>query len=154
MDDLTSCLFGLDSFRVVDVARVDGGVVQVVIETVAVQQECPDCGTVSGRVKDRPLTRIKDVPGAAGPVILWWRKRRLMCIQQRCPRRSFMQVTVEVPPRSRLTDRLRHALARAIAGSNRAVSDVAAQHQVAWHTAHRALVAAAAPHVASRPASG
>lgn len=33
MDDLTSLLFGLDDFRVVDVVRIDDRVVQVVIET-------------------------------------------------------------------------------------------------------------------------
>lgn len=33
MDDLTSLLFGLDDFRVVDVVRTDDRVVQVVIET-------------------------------------------------------------------------------------------------------------------------
>ena len=34
MDDTTSLLFGLDSFRVVDVVRVADRVVQVVVETV------------------------------------------------------------------------------------------------------------------------
>lgn len=49
-----------------------------------------------------------------------------------------------MPARSRLTMRLRSGLAEAIAGSNRAVSEVANQYRVAWHTAHRALIAAAA----------
>src|SRR4051794_1524873 len=40
--------------------------------------------------------------------------------------------------------RRRERLAAAIAGSNRAVADVAAEYGVSWHTAHRALVAAAA----------
>jgi transposase len=34
--------------------------------------------------------------------------------------------------------------ATAIAGSNRSVADVAAEHGVSWPTAHKALVAAAA----------
>jgi transposase len=38
---------------------------------------------------------------------------------------------------------LRDKLARAIAASNRAVSEVAAEHDVSWHTAHRALITAA-----------
>ena len=54
MDDTTSLLFGLDSFRVVDVVRVADRMVQVVVETVARQGFCPDGGTASGRVKDRP----------------------------------------------------------------------------------------------------
>ena len=45
MDDPTSLLFGLDSFRVVDVVRVADRLVQVVIETVDRQGLCPDCGS-------------------------------------------------------------------------------------------------------------
>lgn len=59
-------------------------------------------------------------------------------------RSSFTEVTAAIPPRARLTARLRAALAEAIAGSNRAVSEVAAAHRVSWPTAHRALIAAAA----------
>jgi transposase len=144
MDDPTSLLLGLESFRVVDVVRVEDRVVQVVIETVAPQALCPDCGTESARVKDRPLARIRDLPVADQQVALWWRKRRLVCSQRSCPRMSFTQATTEIPPRSRLTARLRQRLAEAVARSNRAVSEVAAEYGVAWRTAHRALVAAAA----------
>ncbi|WP_425570259.1 helix-turn-helix domain-containing protein, partial [Serinicoccus chungangensis] len=48
-----------------------------------------------------------------------------------------------MPARARLSARLRAELAAAIARSNRAVSDVAAEHGVSWHTAHKALIAAA-----------
>jgi transposase len=144
MHDPTSLLFGLESFRVVDVVRVADRVVQVVVETADRQGICPECGTASRRVKDRPLVRIRDLPVADQQVALWWRKRRLACLEPSCPRGSFTQVSSEIPPRSRLTARLRQRLAEAIAGSNRAVSEVAAEYGVAWRTAHRALVAAAA----------
>jgi transposase len=144
MDDPTSLLFGLESFRVVDVVRVADRVVQVVVETIEQQGICPDCGTASSRVKERPLVRVRDLPMADQQVALWWRKRRLTCQEPACPRASFTQVSAEIPPRSRLTGRLRQRLAEAIAGSNRAVSEVAAEYGVAWRTAHRALVAAAA----------
>ena len=143
MDDPTSLLFGLDSFVVVDVARVGDGV-RVVIETVARPAPCPDCGTLSRRVKERPLARVRDLPVGGWPVAVWWRKRRLICVEVTCPKGSFVEVTDQIPPRSRLTGRLRHRLAAAIAGSNRAVSEVAREYQVAWQTAHSALVAAAA----------
>jgi transposase len=144
MDDTTSLLFGLDSFRVVDVVRVGDQIVQVVIETVARQGICPGCGAESTRVKDRPLARMRDLPVADQHVALWRRKRRLLCREPSCPRTSFMQATVEIPPRSRLTARLRKRLAEAVARSNRAVTEVAAEYGVAWRTVHRALVAAAA----------
>jgi transposase len=142
MDDPTSLLFGLESFRVVDVVRVADAVVQVVIETVAEHGICPDCGTESSRVKERPLARIRDLPVADQQVALWWRKRRLVCPAASCSRHSFTQASVEIPPRSRLTARLRRRLAEAIAGSNRAVSEVAAEYGVAWRTAHAAFVVA------------
>jgi transposase len=144
MDDHTSLLFGLESFRVVDVVRVAGTVVQVVIETVEARAACPDCGQVSRRIKDRPLVRVKDLPACGQQVALWWRKRRLLCASAGCPRGSFTESTPEIPSRSRLTGRLRDKLATAIAGSNRAVAEVAAEYAVAWHTAHGALIAAAA----------
>jgi transposase len=144
MDEPMTLLFGLDEFVVVDVSRVEGATVRVVIETLAREGACPECGTLSARVKDRPLRRIKDLRASGQRVVLWWRKRRLVCLPATCPRRSFLERTVAIPPRSRLTTRLREHLAQAIAGSNRAVSEVAAEHRVAWHAAHRALVAAAA----------
>ncbi len=84
-------------------------------------------------------------PAASGQrVELWWRKRRLACRETLCPRRSFTQTCTAVRPRGRVTERLRDQVATAIASSNRAVSDVAAEYGVSWPTAHRALIAAAA----------
>ena len=142
MDDTTSLLFGLDGFRVVDVVRAADRVVQVVVETLAHQGFCPDCGTASARVKDRPVVRIRDLPVADAQVALWWRKRRLLCLEPTCARRSFTQVTAEIPARSRLTARLRQHLAEAVARSNRAVSEVAAEYGVSWRTEHRAFIVA------------
>jgi transposase len=88
--------------------------------------------------------RIKNLPVAGQEVLLWWRKRRLVCAEPACARGSFTQTTTEVPRRSRLTRRLRYRLAQAVAGSNRAVTAVAGEYRVSWHTAHRALIAAAA----------
>ncbi len=146
MDDPTSLLFGLDEFTVVDVARVgcDDMLVRVVIETVAREAACPDCGVLTARVKDRPLCRLKDLPASGRRVQLCWRKRRLLCREEGCPRRSFVERVEAVAPRARVTQRLRQRLARAIAGSNRAVAEVAGEYGLAWHTGHQALVAAAA----------
>jgi transposase len=95
-------------------------------------------------VKDRPLLRVKDLPASGQQVELWWRKRRLLCVEALCPRRSFTQTASAIRPRGRVTERLRDQVANAIAGSNRAVADVAREYGVSWPTAHKALVAAAA----------
>src|ERR671921_2713027 len=144
MDDTTSVLFGLDDHRVLDVERVAGRVVRVVIESTEREGACPACGVLSTRVKERPLVRLRDLPASGQRVQLWCRRRRLACREPACPRLSFTQVSAQVPARARLTARLRQRLAAAVAGSNRAVADVAAEHGVSWHTAHKALVAAAA----------
>lgn len=57
MDDPTSLLFGLDEDVVVEIARVEGESVRVVIETRVREGGCPSCGVLSARVKDRPLCR-------------------------------------------------------------------------------------------------
>jgi hypothetical protein len=46
-----------------------------------------------------------------------------------CARGSFTQTTTELATRSRLTRRLRHRLAQAIAGSNRVVAEVAGEYR-------------------------
>jgi transposase len=67
-----------------------------------------------------------------------------VCQEPLCRRKSFTQTAAAVRPRGRVTERLREQLARAIASSNRAVSEVAREYRVSWRTAHTALVAAAA----------
>ncbi len=88
--------------------------------------------------------RLKDLPASGQTVDLWWRKRRLICAEACCPRRSFTQVSAPAGrPRARVTDRLRERVAHAIASGNRAVSEVAGEYGVSWPTAHKALVFAA-----------
>jgi transposase len=143
MDDATR-LFGLEGFRVVSVVPENDDVVRVVVETVEPSAGCPGCGVISTRVKDRPCRQIKDLPVSGRQVALWWRKRRLVCAEPLCDKGSFVERVEAITPRGRLTERLRNRLARAIAVSNRSVADVAREYQVGWHTAHQALIAAAA----------
>jgi transposase len=145
MSDATSVLFGLeDEFAVLDVQRVNAATVGVVIEQTAREGPCPECGVITGVVKDRPVMRLKDLPASGQQVQLRWRKRRLVCVERLCPRRTFTQASTAVRTRGRVTERLRVRVATAIASSNRAVSDVAGEYGVSWPTAHKALVAAAA----------
>src|SRR5690606_36239904 len=95
----------------------------------------PGCGVLSSRVKDRPVIVVKDLKACGQVVDLCWRKRRLTCQESGCSRATFTRQSEQIPARSRVTARLRAALAKAIARSNRAVSDVAAEHEVSWHTA-------------------
>ena len=145
MPEATAVLFGIeDEFDVASVDRTGPGQVQIIIEMRSREAPCPACGVLSGRVRDRPLCRVKDLPASGQQTELWWRKRRLLCREPLCPRRSFTQTSDAVRPRARVTERLREQVAHAIAGSNRAVAEVAREYGVSWPTAHKALIAAAA----------
>jgi len=94
MSDATSVLFGLEhEFSILEVQRVDTTAVKVIIEQAAREGPCPECGVVSGTVKDRPVMRLKDLPIFGQSVELWCRKRRLICEEALCPRRTFTQVS-------------------------------------------------------------
>ena len=112
MSDATSVLFGLEhEFSVLEVRRVDATAVKVIIEQAAREGPCPECGVFSGTVKDRPVMRLKDLPTSGQAVELWWRKRRLICDEVLCPRKTFTQVSAAVRPRARITERLRQRAA-------------------------------------------
>jgi transposase len=145
LSDPVAVLFGLeDEFDILSVDRIAADRVKVTVELTAREGPCPACGVLSSAVKERPVGRLNDLPAAGQRVELWWRKRRLVCGEALCPRRSFSQTCEAVRPRGRVTERLRDRVATAIAGSNRAVSDVAAEYGVSWPTAHKALISAAA----------
>ena len=86
MSDATSVLFGLEhEFSVLEVQRIDTATVKVIIEQAAREGPCPECGVLSGAVKDRPGMRLKDLPVSGQTVQQWWRKRRLICSEALCP---------------------------------------------------------------------
>ncbi len=116
MPKATSVLFGIeDEFDVVSVDRVGPGRVEILIEMVAREGPCPACGVFTAMVKDRPLMRVKDLPASGQLVGLWWRKRRLVCAEPLCPRKSFTQTSTAIRQRARVTERLREQVAHAIA---------------------------------------
>lgn len=78
MIDSTSVLFGLeDEFVVTSVERLSSEDLRVVIEHQAREAACPGCGVVTGRVRDRPLVRVKDLPAGGqrvecgGASVVW-----------------------------------------------------------------------------------
>ena len=144
MFDPTSLLFGMDSFRVVSVIALSGRAdLRVVIETTGRDHGCPGCGVISSRVKERPTRQVRDLTASGQRVELWWRARRLVCAETACRRSSFVERSDQIGLRSRLTGRFQDHLARSVAVSNRAVSEVGREHNVGWNTIHRALVRAA-----------
>jgi transposase len=144
MIDRTTLLFALPGFRVLNVTLEPDGGRLVLVESVTIEGGCPSCGVMSSRVKDRPTCRLKDLPHGGVPLRLWVCKRRFVCTEKLCARRSFTEVSDQIPARSRLTKRLRTKVSAAVTGTNRAISEVAGDYGVAWWTVHRILVAIAA----------
>ncbi len=114
------------------------------MESVAEQGGCPSCGVLSGLIKDRPTSRVKDLPHGPVPLVVFVRKRRFACAEVRCERGSFTETTLQLPARARVTTRLKVKVCAAVTTTNRAVSEVAKDHGIAWWTVHRILVKAAA----------
>ena len=144
MSDRTTLLFALPAFRVLDVTVEPDGGRRVLVESVAEQGGCPGCGVMSGLIKDRPTSRVKDLPHGLVPLVVFVRKRRFACSEARCERRSFTETSVQLPARARVTTRLKVKVCAAVTTTNRAVSEVARDHGIAWGTVHRVLVKAAA----------
>lgn len=141
MSDATSLLFHLPGFAVVSVALTALGVRQAVIMQVACEHACPRCGVLAaGMPYDVRLMRVKDLPFGHRPLEVVWRKRRYRCAERSCAQRVFTERSTQIPPRRRLTARLRERLEQAASRSGRAVSDVAREYGVSWWSVHRALV--------------
>ena len=117
---------------------------RVVVESVADEGGCPACGVISRLIKDRPTSRVKDLPHGPVPLVVWVRKRRFACVQVLCERRSFTETSAQLPARARVTTRLKVKVCAAVTTTNRAVSEVAKDYGIAWWTVHRILVKAAA----------
>lgn len=98
---------------------------------------------VGGKPYDVRLMRIKDVPFGHRPLQVIWRKRRYRCAQAECRQRVFTERSAQLPPRHRLTGRLRRQLERSASRSGRALLDVAAEYGVSWWSVSRALLARA-----------
>lgn len=87
-DHGTDTLFGMEGFRVLVVDEHEG-VVNVLVELERPDAPCPGCGTFSAAVKERPVVQVADAPAAGRPLRVFWRKRRLCCVEDFCgPRAS------------------------------------------------------------------
>ena len=90
------------------------------------------------------MSRVKDLPHGPVPLVVWVRKRCFACVEVLCGRRSFTETSAQLPARARVTTRLKVRVCAAVTTTNRAVSEVATDHGIAWRTVHRILVRAAA----------
>jgi transposase len=147
----TTRLLGLAGLAVVGVEDgLDGPVVHVVTADERARV-CPECGTRARRSKGRRLTRPRDLTVGGRRPRLVWSKRRWRCDEPGCPRGSFTEAVADVPPRKRLTRRLRHSAGAAVADRGRTVVQSARDHDVSWPVVAAALAAHAAAVLPGEP---
>jgi transposase len=152
-EDTASALFGVEGLRVTGVeAGPDGGVEVWAVTDCEAAGVCPQCGVVSDRVHERVVTRPRDVRRAGGVVDLRWVKYRRKCGNGECPRKTFTEWVPALPPRCRITARLREQAAGEIAERGIAPAEAARHAGVSWPVAHEAFAAAADP-VLEQPAA-
>lgn len=81
MGDRRTLLFALSDYRVLDVTLEPGGGRRVLVESVAAEVGCSVCGVMSAQVKDRPTSRVRDLPHGPVPLVVFVRTRRFACVQ-------------------------------------------------------------------------
>lgn len=135
--DILRALVGLKDIRVVAFRR-DKADVELLIEQCEVDQFCRACGA-RAQVKDGPIVRYVDLPVFGHPMTLAWRKHRLQCVQQECPRKTWTSGDHRIAAVAcRLTTRAAKWATEQV-GKGRPVSDVAKELACDWHTVNDAV---------------
>ena len=146
-------LFGVEGLQVTDAEPGAGGTVEVwAVTDHPAAWACPDCGTVSGRVHEQVLTRPRDVARGRDVVQVRWVKRRWKCGNGECGRKTFTEWVPQVPPRCRLTGRLRELAGHEVAERGLTPAEAARGNGMSWPVAHQAFAAAADPLLEQPPA--
>ena len=145
-------LFGMAGVEVAAVGvDTDGVRVVRVVTADESARVCPGCSVVATRSKGVVLTRPRDVEHGGGQVRVEWLKRRWVCREPGCARRSFTEAIAEIPARVRTTGRLRRAAGRAVADGGRTVVQSARDHGLSWPVVHREFQAYAGQVLPAEP---
>jgi transposase len=131
----TTLLLGLEGLACQKVELDGQG--QPVVHLITVDGQaarCPSCRQVSSSPKQYVTTRPRDLPHGGRGVALMWRKRRWRCRNPACGRSSFTESVASVPPRHRLTTRLRGSAGAAVADRGATVEQAGRDHGLSWPT--------------------
>ncbi len=104
---------------------------------------CPGCGAAPSGVHQHVATGAKDVRCGGRRVRLRVHKRRLECGNRSCPVKTFTEPMPPLPPRCRITPRLKDEAASDVTDRGVTPAEAARHAGIAWHTAHDAFAAAA-----------
>jgi transposase len=142
---MASALFGVAGLRVTEAGHGPGGTLEVwAVTDHPAARVCPDCATPARRVHEYVLALPRDVRRGPVRVDLCWVKRRWKC-ERGCARKTFTEWVPQVPPRCRITGRLREQAGAEVAGRGITPAEAARHAGVSWPVAHEAFAAAADP---------
>ena len=151
--DTGSALFGVEGLQVIDAEAGPGGVVTVwVVTDCPGAAACPDCGTVSSRPHELAVTRPRDVRRGLDRLEARWLKRRWKCPDEDCERKTFTESLPAVPPRCRITGRLREQAGHEVAERGITPAEAARHAGISWPVVHDAFAARADPLLDQAPA--
>jgi transposase len=132
-------LVGLEGLHVTDVERDEQGSLTVTVESALGPMGCPSCGVLA-HAHGRVLVRLVDAPWAGRPVTVLWRKRRWVCPEPACERRSFLEQDEQVArPRSLLTVRACRWAIGQLRREHASVAGLARQLGTTWRTVWRSV---------------
>jgi transposase len=138
-------LLGLDGVAVTAVTQAEDGWTVVDVITAPGQEDdarrCPDCGAPAAAVKETVTTTPRDIYIGDRQILLRWRKKRWICGNQECGRKTFTESLPAVPARARLTSRLRTRLGEAIGDDLMPAATAGCRYGVSDRTAALAFTA-------------
>ena len=149
--DRASALCGIDGVTVTEVEREADGRLTVWAQ-VSGPAACPRCGTAAESVHEYVVTRPRDVRSGGQDVNFCLVKRRMICADVGCPRRTFTEWVPQVPPRCTITRRLLEHAGAEIAERGITPTEAARDAAISWPAAHEAFVQAADEILDGQPA--
>lgn len=135
--EILQALVGLKDVRVLAYER-RGRDVDLMIEQVVSDVRCPSCGH-RAQVKERPIVRYVDLPVYGTPMRLAWKKHRMVCVADHCPRRSFVLADHRIAAKNCLLTTRAAKWATVQVGMGRTVLEVAGELDCDWHTVNDAV---------------
>jgi transposase len=135
--EILEALVGLKDVRVLHYERA-GPDVSLVIEQVLGDIVCPSCGR-RAQVKERPLVSYVDLPVYGFPMRLTWKKHRMKCVNDHCPKRTWVLRDHRIAAKDCLLTTRAAKWATRQVGYGRTVKEVASELGCDWHTVNDAV---------------
>jgi transposase len=112
--------------------------VSLVIEQVLDEVSCPSCGN-RAQVKERPVVTYIDLPVYGFPMRLTWKKHRMKCVNDHCPKRTWVLRDHRIAAKDCLLTTRAAKWATRQVGYGRTVKEVASELGCDWHTVNDAV---------------